>query len=214
MLKKHFILRSYFKEPKIAISMVILAVLLCAAFATFLFPPRKSTPIGTYKIENLGTLPPIVPGDVYTQAFTSDDDYSQFGLLFAGNNQILDNGTMEVEVYHQGIMTGHCSKKLIGLMDLFFFYCDCSLKKDQNYELSIFTKDTSLPITFFSTTADMDKTKLDLNGKPQKAVIVMDFAKERKDYMVVWYFIVAANIVICYLIINIGQETHESKRKN
>lgn len=212
---KNPIVKYVHSQPlKIRASIITVIILLCAAIIALLFPPRIQSVVSQFQVENLSQLPPIQPGAVVTQEFESTDDFSGFGLLFASYQQILDHGSIEIDIYnHQQEIVDTCSVEARNLMDLSFLHCNASLAKGQQYKLVISTENLSSSVTFLTTETHIDNTALAINKKTQDNLIVMDFTEQRGDYMLAWCFAVLANLVICYIVANIEKGSSNDSEK-
>lgn len=197
---------------KIKIGLIVCCLLLCATFLTILFPPRTMSSVSQFSIQDRGQLPPIEPGTTVVQTFKATDDFSGFGLLFANYDQLIDQGTVEIRIMNQDEQIDTCSIEARNLMDLSFFYCDTSLTNGQLYDLLISVKNITSPITFLTTTASIDGATLAINKKPQNQLIIMDFTKQRKNYMLAWAFAMLAALTFCYLAANMKRESYDPKK--
>lgn len=211
-MKTGFLQRIKFQPRKIQISAIAFCLLLCATILALLFPPQTLSSTGQFQVKDLGQLPPIDPDTAITQTFEATDDLTGFGLLFANYNQVFDQGIIKIKVSTHQESVGTCSVEVRNLIDLSFFYCDLPLTEGQYYELLISTEDIASPITFLTTTAQIDHATLTINKKPSNQLIVMDFTRQRNSYMLAWIFAVLANLVFCYLAANIKKESHVSRK--
>lgn len=211
-MKTTFPRRFNSQPPKIKIGLVVCCLLLCATFFAIIFPPQTMSSVSQFSIQDRGQLPPVEPGTTVVQTFKATDDFSGFGLLFANYDQLIDQGTVEIKIMNQKEQIDTCSMEARNLMDLSFFYCDTSLTNGQLYDLLISVENITSPITFLTTTAPIDGATLTINKKPQDQLIIMDFTKQRKNYMLAWAFAMLAALTFCYLAANMKRESHGSKK--
>lgn len=200
------------QPPKIFLSVIVFCFLLGATFVAIIFPLQTLSSVNQFEVKEMAVLPPIEPGTVVTQTFEATGDFSGFGLLFASYGQILDQGTVEVEIYHQQNLIDTCSAEAKNLLDLAFFHCDFIMNKGEQYKLLIFTENMPNPVTFLSTTAQVDHATLMVNKKPQDRIIIMDFTEQRNNYMLAWFFALLMNLDVCYLAANLKKETYDAKK--
>lgn len=199
------------QPPKIIISIVVFCFLLFATILASLFPPRTLSSVDQFRVEWINTFS-IEPNTIATQSFEATDDFSGFGLLFADSEQAFDQGRVKIEVYNRQELIDTCYVETKNFVRSSFFYCETPIVSGWQYELVISSEDTVLPITFLTTSTYIEGASLSLAQKTQDRLVVMDFLKQRSNYMLAWLFAVLANLVACYITANIGKELHGPKR--
>lgn len=201
---------------KIFTPQIIIAVVLCAfctimAVVCFLNPGTKETSV-TSPVENMTPLDAITPKDCVVQKFTSDDNYTKFGLYYANFSNYIQEGNLHISIENPQKEKTDFTYNIGGLFDNSFLYIDYPLEKDETYIVTIRISDAE-GITFFTTTASNYSATMTINKQAEDASIIMAFVTEIKDSFSAWYFVMAVALDLCYIVLKVDRSVYDKKNR-
>lgn len=201
------------KWQKIFTPQIIIATVLCVFCAIMtvvclLNPGTKEISV-TSPVENLDTIGAITPRDLAIQTFTSDGDYSSFGLYYANYSNYIQGGKLHIEIEDSSGEKSEFTYNISGIIDNSIMYINYSLQANMNYTIRIHLSDDAEGITFFSTTsAENYNAKLTVNGKTCESSIIMAFSTKVRDSFSAWYYVMAIAFILCYIVLKIDKEAY------
>ncbi len=196
--------------PPIIICAILCVFCVVMVVICLLFPSTKEVSV-TSSVENMKALDAITPKDQLVQEFTSDGDYTRFGLYYANFSNYIQGGELHIDIKNPSGEVNKFTYNIGGVIDNTFVYVDYPLSKDMVYTISIYITGTAQGITFFTTTANNQGAKLTENGQLQKSSIIMSFVNERTDYFAAWYYFLAFALVLCYAVLKVDKDLYVKK---
>lgn len=194
--------------PPIAIALALISLCLVMTVICFVFPSIQETSV-TSPVENLTSLESITPGDKVVQKFTSDGNYTRFGLYYANYSNYYQGGKLHINIKDSHGNSEDFTYNIGGITDNTFMYINHPLEEHETYTLTIHITDGAQSITFFTTTSkDNYDAELLINQKPQTSSIVMAFVSEVEDRFTVWYYIMAISLILCYIVLKIDKDVY------
>lgn len=192
---------------------VILALLLLGAIISFVVPPAKM--VADTNSGAPGKTPEITDGMIVEQNFTVDRDYSFFGLYFPNYLNFFNEGTLHIALTDSQKQVNEFEYNASQMLNESYFYIHSSLRADEDYSLKIWVDDIPKEKVFtFSTIKIDDETSEEpmvIDGKAYNESLLMTFVYEKKDYFIIWYFVIAIILMLIYMILFPKKEDHAKK---
>lgn len=202
-----------FKTPRSVTCLVLLVLLTIGAIISAICLPKQYVTTGTFNTEKASSYHTVSPDDVITHTFIADVSFERIGFLFASDTPHYPNGTIDILISTADQPDALCQQPLPNLVDMTYVYCDYHGSAGSEYQLTITTTDNQLQYGFYiASSAKNPDTTFFINDEPREAVIITAFYNQKPDYFIFWYFIMAAALVICYLILTIDKEAYEPKK--
>lgn len=209
-LKKQRIDLQKIFTPRIIVCITLCILCLVMVVVCVSNPGTKEVSV-TSPVENMQALDAVTSKQRIVQRFTSDDNYTKFGLYYANFGDYIQSGNLHIDVENSKQETISFTYRINGIADNGFLYINHPLEKDEIYKVSIHASDEVRGITFFTTTAKNYDAAMSINNQPEDYSIIMAFNNETKDVFSAWYFILVIVLIMCYMTLTIDRSIYDRK---
>ena len=196
--------------PQITIATALIIFCVIMAVVCLLNPGTKEVSV-TSPVENMKPLDAITPKEHVVQKFTSDGDYTKFGLYYANFSNYIQGGNLYISIENSQGETTNFSYNIGGIFDNSFLYINYPLKKNETYTVTIHISDDAEGITFFTTTTNNYNAVLKINKQTVNSSIIMVFNNSVRDAFAMWYYIMAIALISCYIVLKIDKDAYVKK---
>lgn len=197
-------------SPQIIICTVLCIVCLIMAVVCVLIPGTKEISV-TSPVEDMEVLDAITSDQRVVQKFTSDDNYTKFGLYYANFGNYVQGGDLYIDVKNSKQETSSFTYRISNIADNGFLYINYPLEKNETYNVDIHISSEAQGITFFTTAAKNYDATMSINNHLEDRSIIMAFSNETKDIFSAWYYILAISLIMCYMALTVDRSIYDKK---